>query len=835
MPAYNGLPENWSKIQQLASLSLASLPGSFPVGAAAAGLAAEAPAPAHCEAPLEFQVGDLVYAKDNFSSDSEEPARLLAGQRGTIVLVDDDGDAYIHFDNVPKKQWVYRSNYGHLTKVPPSKSGISLEAPTCEGDRPAEQQGTFAEGDAVVVTADFASDSEEPAQLLRGQRGRVVKIDGDGDAYVQFEDHGPKQWVYSANYCNLAKAAEICSVCGRPGGAREGRLDDGQWFCLSCWASWEEAERESRRAVQAAQAGTAEGDDEPPPVPAPAALWKFEPPADKGFALRSRPDMDAPRAGGLLQPGEVFRVSEEHRGSDGILYLQLANGRGWTFEGRAGVGTLCRQLEEEEAAAFLELEAEEAEAAEAPLPVEPFTVARAKELLILMRTLIEEEKFQESVANARRLVRSRPLSQRDSALRSRVGVLFAQACGDLVKEFGFNSDRKGFESMFKALHGYQDDLEIFRLAMEVECLLHVQPGAWFYIDPLRAGATVYLCGLESAPHLNGAAGVLKAFDEERGRWKVHLDEEDEVKLVLPANLSVRSPDEESSEDEEEALPASSSSQPRRHGSQKAQPFDELEAPWWVAAGQVAAAKAAKTLAVRAANMRAIEWAPPPPPEPPADTEDAAGEEEEVPKLFHVLEGIDRQDEEEETREAFASLAKPSTLALALLDEDLEDENVRKTSFERIVPKLGGIDRKKFKEVAAWGARKDASLLSMTGDSEEGSEAILTVEERGLLTPEHQTPLKQLQAWKERQNRPHPKSVGLMPKRTPLGLGVDRRQGDMAGMASGQLEGATGAAAAARTGGALGFSSSLAGPGSSTGLPAMALPWRQPPPGRAAGH
>ena len=42
-----------------------------------------------------------------------------------------------------------------------------------------------------------------------------------------------------------------------------------------------------------------------------------------------------------LIAGEVFKVSETFEGSDGTLYLKLADGRGWVFESKAGIGTLC--------------------------------------------------------------------------------------------------------------------------------------------------------------------------------------------------------------------------------------------------------------------------------------------------------------------------------------------------------------------------------------------------------------------------------------------------------------------------------------------------------------
>jgi len=43
----------------------------------------------------------------------------------------------------------------------------------------------------------------------------------------------------------------------------------------------------------------------------------------------------------MLQPDEVFRVSEERQGADDILYLKLEDSRGWVFDKKPGVGTLC--------------------------------------------------------------------------------------------------------------------------------------------------------------------------------------------------------------------------------------------------------------------------------------------------------------------------------------------------------------------------------------------------------------------------------------------------------------------------------------------------------------
>jgi len=51
-----------------------------------------------------------------------------------------------------------------------------------------------------------------------------------------------------------------------------------------------------------------------------------------GIPVRVAPDISAPFTGVTLVEGEVFHVSESMYGSDGQLYLRLADGRGWVME-----------------------------------------------------------------------------------------------------------------------------------------------------------------------------------------------------------------------------------------------------------------------------------------------------------------------------------------------------------------------------------------------------------------------------------------------------------------------------------------------------------------------
>merc|ERR1712176_1433243 len=57
--------------------------------------------------------------------------------------------------------------------------------------------------------------------------------------------------------------------------------------------------------------------------------------------IRTVPDMNGPRTTDALQPGATFCVSEECPTKEGITYLKLADGRGWVFDRKPGIGFLC--------------------------------------------------------------------------------------------------------------------------------------------------------------------------------------------------------------------------------------------------------------------------------------------------------------------------------------------------------------------------------------------------------------------------------------------------------------------------------------------------------------
>lgn len=86
-----------------------------------------------------------------------------------------------------------------------------------------------------------------------------------------------------------------------------------------------------------------------------AAQWMFRPPKGPldsapfcqsrcAMRIRSAPNRSATKTRHALQPFSIFSVSREVQAADGILYLELMDGRGWVFEAVPEVGTMCIRL-----------------------------------------------------------------------------------------------------------------------------------------------------------------------------------------------------------------------------------------------------------------------------------------------------------------------------------------------------------------------------------------------------------------------------------------------------------------------------------------------------------
>jgi len=71
-----------------------------------------------------------------------------------------------------------------------------------------------------------------------------------------------------------------------------------------------------------------------------AGCWKYEPHNSIAKACRDTANIDGKRNGETLSAGAVFSVSEEVV-KDGVMYLKLADGRGWVFDHKPGEGIMC--------------------------------------------------------------------------------------------------------------------------------------------------------------------------------------------------------------------------------------------------------------------------------------------------------------------------------------------------------------------------------------------------------------------------------------------------------------------------------------------------------------
>jgi hypothetical protein len=75
--------------------------------------------------------------------------------------------------------------------------------------------------------------------------------------------------------------------------------------------------------------------------PADSEFWKCTPANGRPLEVRVGPRLDAAKTGEMLKPGAIFRVTGTLRTDAGVLFLKLADGRGWVFNNLPGVGLMC--------------------------------------------------------------------------------------------------------------------------------------------------------------------------------------------------------------------------------------------------------------------------------------------------------------------------------------------------------------------------------------------------------------------------------------------------------------------------------------------------------------
>lgn len=83
----------------------------------------------------------------------------------------------------------------------------------------------------------------------------------------------------------------------------------------------------------------------PETIAADCTLWRYAPYKDNKIGIRSEPEFAGQRTKQYLQPGEEFSCSRELQDEkQEVLYLKLADGRGWVFDRLPkdkGAGVMC--------------------------------------------------------------------------------------------------------------------------------------------------------------------------------------------------------------------------------------------------------------------------------------------------------------------------------------------------------------------------------------------------------------------------------------------------------------------------------------------------------------
>jgi len=692
-----------------------------------------------------FEVDDLVIVREDFVSDSDDGEELLRGQRGQIVEIDADGDAYIRFREHRKKQWVYSQNFGYLAKV------------------------LFDKGDALVARRSFECGS---VQIRRGHTGGVVRVDAGGDVLISFSGNLGEQWV--------------------------------QYYSLVF------LEKEKPKAAS----GVKE-----------AKLWLYNPPHFRDVAIRVTPSIEGPRSMRRtdlrMRPGQRFMVSEELVGSDGILYLKLADGTGWMFESKPGSGTLCvpqggglprdllsrlggpsaredddKIMHVEDAKAFL-------------ISVDKVLASKSVQALVegLMRELPSSKQHLTEVQKGLEM----------ELIREKAKRLLVDASKGVFKRFGFEVSQEGQEELLEALKEHEHNDTVYIVATNIELGLQIPSGGWFGLTQLRKGLEVSV-NEQGPEELVGKTSVLERFHN--GRWQLRFG--DEVLSLAPEALDVR-PDPQAHKeltkqrnrkvdlrDEDLAqqarlISATAAARKNLHCGKTPD-----KAPWWQTCFDRASVRAdsrrfeREYLALASGSEEAFCESLKQARKVAKPTKPLAIEDAPVLPLHQMIEDIEAADQRDEIQRQFRSLARRqrtepsqvpggrrrgafSSRAGALqVEEPLEEEDSDELRTAEARAQRGDL-RPLLRQQKFVCARKDATLQLMTGNIQ-GDAGILAVEGRNEELPPRLTRAQCAQEEFERQRArwhlpPKGKHVGYMPQAHALGTG----QGNLGALEEGPRE------------------------------------------------
>jgi preprotein translocase subunit YajC len=151
----------------------------------------------------KIEVGATVEVLETFKSNSKgDKATLKPGQTGTVVKLDDDGDAFIKFDAHKDKEWVVRANFHKLRII---ESWRSAKDHSEEALEVPDTQNRRTRGAALQPTATFSP--QGPPQQLAFPVQAPAPIVSQGPITV-----APPQYVERASAPPLVKPFQASPV-----------------------------------------------------------------------------------------------------------------------------------------------------------------------------------------------------------------------------------------------------------------------------------------------------------------------------------------------------------------------------------------------------------------------------------------------------------------------------------------------------------------------------------------------------------------------------------------------------------------------------------------------
>mmetsp|Transcript_14879 Transcript_14879/g.38197 ORF Transcript_14879/g.38197 Transcript_14879/m.38197 type:complete len:384 (+) Transcript_14879:108-1259(+) len=140
-------------------------------------------------------------ADDNTSEGSHSTALPSPERQGSGSIIEGA--------HSPPSSWFQEQNFGETPfalPLPEAQAGALHPVALFS-----HQVSKFKSGDVVMVLKAMEANSKPKVQLREGERGKVIRIDNDGDALIDFKGHKLLQWVRHEQYDKLHLACKQLS------------------------------------------------------------------------------------------------------------------------------------------------------------------------------------------------------------------------------------------------------------------------------------------------------------------------------------------------------------------------------------------------------------------------------------------------------------------------------------------------------------------------------------------------------------------------------------------------------------------------------------------------